>query len=121
MEDPAGVSELERGAEELERLKEERSEEGSQDQEQRACGGGSLCPPPPSLEESCLSSSEDEKSGSASEVEEKGRHTQRFRRERYKSRAKEPPSREVVPSAPPAPLPYVQPSYGPCAPDYSEL
>ncbi|KAL1763991.1 hypothetical protein HispidOSU_011145, partial [Sigmodon hispidus] len=68
MEDPAGVSELERGAEELERLKEERSEEGSQDQEQGACGGGSFCPPLPSLEESCLSSSsEDEKSGSASE------------------------------------------------------
>ncbi|KAL1764233.1 hypothetical protein HispidOSU_015584, partial [Sigmodon hispidus] len=65
MEDPAGVSELERGAEELEKLKEERSEEGSQ--EQGACGGGSLYPPLPSLEESCLSSSEDEKSGSASE------------------------------------------------------
>lgn len=79
MEDPAGISELKRGAEELERLKEERSEEGSQDQEQGTCGGSSLYPPLSSSEDLCLSFSEDEKSGSASEIEEEGRHTQHFR------------------------------------------
>ncbi|KAL1781153.1 igE-binding protein-like [Sigmodon hispidus] len=60
LDNHVGAAKLERGAEELAKLKEERSDRESQSQEQGACEGGSLYLTLPSLEELCLTSSDDE-------------------------------------------------------------
>ncbi|KAL1764351.1 endogenous retrovirus group K member 24 Gag poly protein-like, partial [Sigmodon hispidus] len=62
LDNHVGAAELERGAEELEKLK-------GEGQEQGACGGGNLYPTLPSLEELCLMSSDEERRRSSSESE----------------------------------------------------
>ncbi|KAL1791313.1 endogenous retrovirus group K member 24 Gag poly protein-like, partial [Sigmodon hispidus] len=90
LDNHVGAAELERGAEELAKLKEERSDRESQSQEQGACGGGSLYPTFSSLEELCLMSSDDERhrssSESESEREKEMRPAQRVKLKRQKER-----------------------------------
>ncbi|KAL1770521.1 igE-binding polyprotein-like, partial [Sigmodon hispidus] len=69
LDNHVGAAKLERGAEELAKLKEEWSDRESQSQEQGACGGDSLYPTLPSLELLCLTSYDDERHRSSSESE----------------------------------------------------
>ncbi|KAL1786211.1 hypothetical protein HispidOSU_015582, partial [Sigmodon hispidus] len=84
LDNHVGAAELERGAEELEKLKGEQSDRESQSQEQGACGGGSLYPTLPSLEDLCLTSSDDERHRSNWELEKEIRPARRIKLKRHK-------------------------------------
>ncbi|KAL1763302.1 igE-binding protein-like, partial [Sigmodon hispidus] len=88
LDNHVGAAKLEQGAEELAKLKEERSDRESQSQEQGACGGGNLYPTLPSLKELCLTLSDDERrrSSSESEREKEMRPAQRVKLKRQKER-----------------------------------